>query len=150
MLRNARVAMAGVALTILLAGCGKKTPPLIIGVEGIVRLDGKPLNKVEVRFFPAIDHGPEYVAIGVTDESGRFKLTCKGQAGACAGENRVVIVEAELPSHLKGEEAQRELARYLRSLGGRPLPERYGNAAQSPLSANVSESEKEHTFELQR
>src|SRR5215471_20995710 len=92
------------ALAILVPGCGKPKPPPIVEVVGIVRLDGKPLKNVQVRFVPVNDFGPDYQASGVTDESGRFTLTCNGQPGACAGENRVTVSEAEIPAHLKGED----------------------------------------------
>jgi hypothetical protein len=138
------------ALVILASGCAKAPPPLIVEVEGVVRLDGKPLNKAEVRFIPVIDLGPEYVATGVTDGAGRFKLTCKGQAGACACENHVLVVEANIPAHLQGEDAQVELAKYFRSLGGRPIPPKYGNLAESPLRATVKADQKEYGFELTR
>ena len=150
MIRIARVALAGVGLLTLLAGCGKAPPPPIVEVEGVVRLAGKPLNRAEVRFIPLIDHGPEYIAVGVTDDAGRFKLTCKGQPGACACENLVLVTEAELPGRLKGEDAQLELARYLRSLGGRPIPEKYGDLTKSPLSANVTADQLQYDFELTR
>jgi hypothetical protein len=136
-------------LAILYPGCGK-TPPPILEVEGVVLLDGKPLNNVEVRFLPMIDQGSQYMARGITDKDGRFKLTCKGQAGACAGENRVVISEAEIPAHLKGEKAQFELITYLQSLGGRPLPEKYTNLGDNPLVANVNPEQTEYNFVLIR
>jgi len=150
MVRDTRVVLAGAALAALLSGCGKAPPPPIVEAGGVVRLDGKPLRRAEVRFVPLIDHGAEYVATAVTDDAGRFRLTCKGQPGACAGENRVVVMEAELPARLKGEEAQAELARYLRALGGRPLPQRYANLAESPLTANVTAEQKEYNMDLKR
>ena len=69
-----RKASAALALGLLLAGC-KAPPPPIVKAEGVVLLDGKPLNNVEVRFFPMIDYGPEYTAKGITDKQGRFQLT---------------------------------------------------------------------------
>jgi hypothetical protein len=150
MARNATVLVAGAVAAALLAGCGKAPPPPIVEAQGVVRLDGKPLNRAEVRFIPLIDYGPEYVAVGVTDEAGRFKLTCKGRPGACAGENRVLVMESEVPARLKGEGAQAELARYFQSLGGRPLPPKYANLVESPLTANVTAEPKEYTFELTR
>lgn len=133
----------------VLGGCAEP-PPAIVPAEGIVRLDGKPLVKVEVRFIPMINRGPEYVAKGVTDEQGRFTLTCNGQSGACACENRVLIMEAELPGRLKGENAQEELAKYFEKLGGRPLPQRYQNLAESPFVVNVTEEQKSYTFDLKK
>ena len=145
----ARNASAAVALALLLAGC-KAPPPPIVEAEGVVLLDGKPLNHVEVRFFPMIDYGAEYTAKGITDKQGRFQLTCMGQPGACACENRVIIVEPDLPPHLRGEKAQAALAKHFQSLGGRPLPPKYANLADSPLVAHVSADQKEYKFELTR
>lgn len=92
-------AVAGVLAAALVGGCGtgKPEPPPIVPVEGVVLLEGRPLNKVVVQFQPATNHDPEYLATGVTDEKGRFKLTCKGQPGACSGENQVAVKEADFP-----------------------------------------------------
>jgi hypothetical protein len=135
----------------LLVGCGK-TPPVIVPAGGVVKLDGKPLNNVEVLFVPQIDFGPEYVARGVTDEEGRFSLRCNGQPGACACEHRVMIVEAELPKNVKGEsqQAQQELAEYLQSLGGRPLPQKYASLVESPLTVTVRAGQTEYPLDLTR
>jgi hypothetical protein len=135
----------------LLPGCGKKVPPIVEATGG-VRLDGKPLKNVRVRFVPVADYGPEYVATGVTDQSGRFQLTCHGKPGACACEHRVVVLEGEIPAALKGEDlrVQDELARYLQSLGGRPLPAQYATLANSPLTVTVTAQQKEYPLELTR
>jgi hypothetical protein len=146
-----RIVVVACVVVSLIAGCrGKAPPPPIVVVEGIVRLDGKPLNRAQVRFIPLIDYGAEYVAVGVTDETGRFKLTCKGQPGACAGENRVLVVESDIPKELQSENAQLELARYLRSLGGRPIPEKYGDLTQSDLTVTVKPDQPEITLNLVR
>jgi hypothetical protein len=138
------VASAGLAA--LIAGC-KEPPPPIVAVEGIVLLDGKPLKNAQVRFIPQIEHGPEFIATAVTDGGGRFKLMCNGQHGACAGENYVVIDDGPIPAKLLNEDAQLELQAYLRSLGGRP-PLKYGNLADTPLTALVSEEQKVFVFDL--
>jgi hypothetical protein len=148
MVRNATSALLGLVLTALPAGCGKAAPPAIVEAEGIVRLNGKPLAKATVRFIPQNDLGAEYVATGVTDGAGRFTLTCNGKLGACAGENRVLVMESPLPARVRGEDAQVELAKYLQSLGGRPIPPKYANLADSPLTANVTADKKEHVLEL--
>jgi hypothetical protein len=118
----------------------------------VVRLDGKPLKGAAVRFVPAGAHGTAYIASGVTDEQGRFRLTCNGQPGACTGENRVLVMEDDIPARLRGEseEAQRELAAYFRSLGGRPIPEKYTNLVTSPLVVNVTPEQKVYRLELNR
>jgi len=148
-----RLSLAGCAALVTLAsGCGKPKPPPVVEVSGIVRLDGKPLKNVVVTFVPVGELGLECQASGVTDEAGRYSLTCGGRSGACAGENQVTITEAEIPARLKGEDlkVQEELARYLRDQGGRPLPPLYSNLAQSPLKVNVSASQREYDLELTR
>ena len=146
MMRKAGV----VVVAALVVGCGKAPPPQIVEVEGVIRLDGKPLKRAEVRFIPALDRGPEYLAVGVTDDAGQFRLTCNGRPGACVGANRVLVMESELPAALKSEDAQAELARYFQKLGGRPLPQRYANLAESPLTVTVSADRKDYSFDLNR
>ena len=148
MVRNAHAA-AAVILLVAMAGC-KAPPPPIVEAEGVVLLDGKPLNRAQVRFIPMIQYGPEYTATGVTDEAGRFKLTCKGQPGACACENCVLVMEADIPARLQGENAQLELAKYLQSLGGRPIPPQYADLTASSLSVTVTADQKEYRFDLKR
>jgi hypothetical protein len=136
-------------LAALAAGCGKP-PPAILPAEGVVRLGGKPLNKARVMFIPQTGAGREYVASGLTDETGRYRLTCNGRPGACAGENRVLVLESDVPPELKGEslEVQARLVRYRQSLGNRPIPGQYGTAVNTPLKATVSPEQTEYNFDL--
>lgn len=138
-----------ISAALLLSGCAEPPPP-IVEAQGLVRLDGVPLKKVEVRFIPMIDNGMDLIAKGVTDDSGRFTLTCKGQSGACACGTQVVIMESEFPARLKSETMQVELAEYLKSLGNRPLPRKYSNLVESPLIVNVTPGQKEYQFNLTR
>lgn len=138
-----------IAAAVLLPGCAEPPPP-IVEAQGLVRLDGAPLKKVEVRFIPMIDNGVEFIAKGITDDEGRFTLTCKGQSGACACGNQVVIVESEFPARLKSETKQNELADYIKSLGGRPLPQKYSNLVETPLVVNVMPGQKDYLFDLKR
>jgi hypothetical protein len=140
--------LPAVALVGLLAGCGREPPPPIIDAEGVVLLEGMPIYNAKVRFIPQIDHGPEFIAMGITDKEGRFKLTCNGLPGACAGENLVVIGEADIPAKLQSENAQTALIAYKKSLGPRP-PAKYANLAQSPLTALVTEAQKQFVFALE-
>jgi hypothetical protein len=149
MVRKASVVVVGVALALLPAGCGKSPPP-IVEAEGTVLLDGKPLNKAQVRFIPVDGYGAEYMASGVTDEEGRFQLTCHGRPGACACDHVVLVTETDIPPRLQGENAQAELAKYFESLGGRPIPPIYGNLTESPLTASVTAGQKQYNFELTR
>lgn len=141
----------GCALIAALAvGCGKAAPPPIVSVTGLVTINGKPVPKAQVRFVPKIDFGPEYTAVGETDDTGHFRLKCCGRDGACACENVVVISEGEIPEKLLGESAQAELAKYTKSLPNRPIPEKYGNLAESGLQATVTSEKSEYNFDLKR
>jgi hypothetical protein len=115
-------------------------------------MDGRPLKKVRVVFVPTTDYGPEYAAVGETDEAGRFTLTCNGKPGACSGENRVIVQETDAPPHLRGtdDETRRKLREYMVSLGGRPVPAKYGNLVGTPLTADVAAERPDHTFDLAR
>lgn len=134
----------------LLAGCGKAPPPPIVPVEGVVRIGGKPLPNAQVRFVPQIDHGSEYVAIGVTDKDGKFQLTCNGQPGACACENIVLVAEADIPDRLLSESAQGELKKYKDGLANRPIPMKYSNLAETPLRVTPSGDKPACELELAR
>jgi hypothetical protein len=150
MRRRYRIAVWVLAAA-LLVGCGK-TSPAIVKVTGVVRLGSKPLNKARVVFIPQVGTGPEYVASGLTDEAGRYQLTCNGQPGACTGENRVLVLESDNPPALRGEslEVQAKLVKYRQSLGNRPIPGKYGTAVRSPLRVTVTAEQTEYEFDLTR
>lgn len=135
---------------LLLVGCGKESPPPIVPVNGVITLGGQPLPKAQVRFIPQIGFGANFIATGVSDDAGRFTLRCNGQDGACATENVVVVSEADIPAKLQGENAQRELGVYLRSLKNRPIPQRYSSPVSSELHLNVSADQKEYNLQLAR
>jgi hypothetical protein len=145
--RFARTLAAVAVLLILVPGCAKP-PPDIVEVEGIVLLDGVPLNDVEVRFIPALELGPQYIARGVTAKDGRFTLSCNGRPGACACENHVTVTEAPIPANLRSEHAQKALAAYLQALGPRP-PQKYGNLALTTLVLTVDAGRKDYKLELE-
>lgn len=149
-----RSRFAGVKFLFLIAalmgGCGKAPPPPILPAQGVVLVNGVPLPKAQVRLIPKIGYGAEYIATGVTDDQGKFVLQCNGQPGACATENIVVIGETDIPPQYQGENRQRELAVYLRSLKNRPIPQAYANLVSTPLRITVSEGQPEIKFDLKR
>jgi hypothetical protein len=148
-MRNVRATVLAVVLIALASGCGKARPALL-PVEGIIRLEGRPLRKVVVRFIPTSDASPARIAVGVTDESGRYTLTCNGKPGACAGANHVVVTEAELPPLPKDQRGHPQVGPYFESLGGRPLPRQYANLIDSPLTADVQAGRAQYDFDLTR
>jgi hypothetical protein len=150
--RRARLLPTGIlaALLAVIAGCGGPEPPKIVPARGVVTLAGAPLPKASVRFMPLAGVDAEYIATGVTDDQGRFELTCNGESGACAVENIVLISEGEVPSELLSENKQRELAAYRRSLKNRPIPKYYATPVQTTLKATVVQGQEEYNFALTR
>jgi hypothetical protein len=123
---------------------------VIVEASGVVLLNGVPLPKAQVRFTPLKEVKPEYIARAVTDDQGRFTLSCHAGPGAAAGENKVTVLEAEIPNHLLPETKQLELAAYLRALKNRPIPPVYATVATTPLEVTVTEEQQEYKIELRR
>jgi hypothetical protein len=146
---RAIAAVATLAVAALATGCKSKSPkpPPIVEVEGVIRLDGVPLSKAAVRFVPVVNYGQEYFAVGVTDETGHYHLTCKGKDGACACESQVVVSEGPIPPEIRN--SREGLSNYLQSLKGRPLPKKYASLAESPLTADVNAGQKQYDFDLE-
>src|SRR5689334_22974691 len=86
-------------LTLLfLFGC-KKGPPPLVEVQGVVLLNGQPLPQAQVEFVPDLeDFGAQLNSTGVTDDQGRFTLTCmlKNEPGAVVGKHRVLVTDPPL------------------------------------------------------
>jgi hypothetical protein len=115
------------------AGCGgaKRVP-----VEGVVTLDGKPVEGAAVTFMPEGDKGT--TAVGQTEAGGVFRLI----DGAWPGSYKVLVTKTEdtALARLKAEApdpaaAERE---YYKTLRTSPpmrslLPAVYGDSAQTPL-----------------
>ena len=79
---------------ILLAGCSS-SPEKTYPVQGVVRLDGKPLDGGSV-LFESIEPGSSgrrYTARGTIDGQGNYRLSTFGRYdGAVAGRHRVVVL----------------------------------------------------------
>jgi hypothetical protein len=129
-------------------GCRRGREPLV-EVNGAITLYGRPLYKARVIFSPADEKGPRDQAVGVTDENGQYRLTTRGRPGAALGEYVVMVGESELPKELQGRDPPADkLAAYLRSLGGRPLPQQYADPLKTPLRATVTPEARTFTFDL--
>ena len=121
------VALALMLLTMLFApGCGRDDRPPLGRVQGVVTLDGEPLEGALVVFEPIEAARPSR---GVTDAAGRYTLVyLRDIEGAVIGEHEVKIVTAT-------EESPEER-----------LPARYNR--DTTLAAEVSRGRNEHNFEL--
>ncbi len=72
-------------------GCGGSGDPTIAPVKGIVSLDGKPVEGVQIIF--QVQDSPRS-SMGITNDKGEYKLTTfNTDDGAIVGENSVSIVQ---------------------------------------------------------
>ncbi|EAQ77060.1 carboxypeptidase-like regulatory domain-containing protein [Blastopirellula marina] len=86
--------LPALAVGILLLGCGPSGPATGL-VSGAITLDGKPLPKAEVVFYP--DAGR--ASSGVTDDTGQYELMFTYDTRGCLpGEHQVVVSTRVLSS----------------------------------------------------
>jgi hypothetical protein len=152
MIRSTFSTIVVVAAVLAATGCVASPPP-IVPVEGVVMLNNQPLPNAQVQFVPmARGLSAEYIASGTTDDNGRFTLTCKGQSGACACENRVIVMEPSPPDQARGQsaEAQTAMSRFYNGLKNRPIPREYETVAKTPLTITVATDKSEYKLELKR
>ncbi len=132
-----------IALLGSLSGCGGSK---LVPVEGVVNLDGKPLEGATVVFLP--DGVPGRPAQGLTAGNGRFRLSTASEPGAAPGDYKVLVTKTVgiLPPGAEPTSPDDERTmikqradfaknsdKYLRSL----LPGLYGSPAMTPLRCKV-------------
>ncbi len=157
----------GIGVAAVLAamiGCGGgasgvKTVP----VKGKVTLDGKPVEGATVQFAPEDSAGR--AASGVTKSDGTFELTTAGGGpGAVPGKYKVAITKRTTAGPAEAPKTQEEAMKAIQekmAKGGSAafiktppkvqdeLPARYGNAATSGFTAEVTATGKnEFTFDM--
>ncbi len=144
-------------------GCGSGKKRLdTVPISGIVTLDGTPVEGAKVVYNPTSAN--ERPASGVTDSSGRYKLTTQDPGdGALAGTYLVMIskTETESPTSqaikpgMTDEEATKAaMEAYVKGGKAQPkstefLPAKYKNPATSGFKVEVAKGGKtEHDFPL--
>jgi hypothetical protein len=124
-----------VALT--LAGCSGQES--LATVDGIVRLDGRPLTTGTVRFVPPAGR----VATGEIQSDGSFRLGTYGQSdGALLGMHKVAIIAYQTggdgrPAYESGAQANKPL-----------VPQRYMAPGTSGLTFEVKPGKNQANLEL--
>jgi hypothetical protein len=153
--RSRRWGVLGAVLLSFAAGCSRG--PEFSDVQGVVTLDGKPLDSVEVVFLPDPEkgsNGPR--ASGYTDAEGRYRLYCEQarQKGTVLGPHRVYIRDItaiskpgrfpgmQAPPGLVPPEAQTAKARVAR------VPPAYLNPTKTPLQVEVQRGQPTLNFDI--
>jgi hypothetical protein len=155
-----------VAGLLWMVGCGPSFKP----VEGVVTLDGKPVEGATV-FFTAED-GSGNSASGLTDANGKFTLTAGAKKGVLAGNYKVLITRTKAlgaggnpgmmkmkpgsPEYIEQMEKKKGKAGKGGLMPGMPtsegsgsdLPEKYATADKTPLTCKVPPDTKVVQFEL--
>lgn len=144
-----------VAACLAVAGCGggdSHAKPDLTEAEVMVTIGGQPLPNALVTLSPTdTKYGGSASASGVTDASGRAKLSCGGKPGACIGANKVTVAEA--PDENRSDDpdvAQKQEARRQAELKNRPIPAKYATLAQSDLTLEIKKGQTEYKLELKR
>lgn len=162
-MRSAMCLAAALGLVVLL-GCGRGPGLKTQRVEGVLTLDGKPVEGATVTFVP-VKEGQGASAVGVTDASGKFTLTVAATgrartspgAGTLPGEYFVGVVKttSEVPASEEEEEASGKAAST--SPGTSPsaepklvhvVPPKYNNPRTSGLRVTVKEGPNTIPIEL--
>jgi hypothetical protein len=146
-------------VAVVVAGCAQQGPDVNY-VEGVVTLDGQPIEGVAVGFSP-VDASKGTAAVGTTDANGVFKLTSTAggatDAGAMPGDYNVTFMKSAVDV-VTAEEAQRmqndpNYGQSSGELSAAPvaksaIPEAYNNPATSGVKATVASGKNEFKFDL--
>lgn len=149
--------LACVAALTCVAGCGGSKLKTAF-VEGVVKLDGSPVEGAIVTFSP-VAGGTGVMATGVTDAQGRYLLTSEQgggvDKGAVAGAYEVGIVKSEnvapKPTQAELEEASKngvDISKEYPAEYQYIVPQKYMIPTQSGLTANVANGKNTFDFEL--
>lgn len=142
-LHLATVFVGLIALTI---GCNSKKLPTIVKAEGIVTLDGTPVENATISF---LSEKTDYHAIGNTNAQGKFTMRVarseyNGKTGACPGDYKVEISKSVIGAQKEGESGG-ETEVSLRN----DLPAKYASVGSSNLKVTVPEKGSDQlNFEL--
>ena len=125
-------------------GCGDGGPK-VVPVEGTVKLNGKPLDKILVEFLPTSDGQRSFAE---TDAEGHFKLTTDDgkKNGATVGKHKITLKDTSvLGDKFMGRKAEdMDLAQGRKSR----IAGRFQDPEKSKLSVEVSDSGK-NNFDLE-
>jgi hypothetical protein len=133
-----------------LIGCGSSGPPprALVPATGFVKYKGKPVAGATVMFAAEIGNP----AMGMTDETGAFKLTTGGQPGVVIAKCKVTVTKpgeqgAGLSTDMKPSDMEK-MIQQKKSLAPPKgaIPARYATPRETPLEADISEKADDNVF----
>lgn len=137
--RRFAVCLLGLAICLILPGC-RRGPPVVF-VEGVVTMNGEPLEGANVGFTPVGTPG-SMPAAGFTDAKGKFVLsthTAKFGGGATVGDYVVIVSKTVIPPGEEEKDSPKvELV----------TPAAYRLKETSPLRATVVRGKNRFEFDL--
>ena len=142
-------------VALAVAGCGPKGLPTNY-VEGIVTLDGQPLEGALVTFRPETPDGK--VAVGQTDATGKYTLTTDGglpQKGALEGEYKVTVTKIETtevprPTSLAIAANNPDYPVEMDTIQTLITPKNYSEVVTTPLTATVTKGKNDIPLEMKK
>jgi len=149
--------MAGLKTGLLLvsavwfSGCAGEPEIQLYEVEGTVTLDGEPIDRIYVQFWPA-DDGPR--SAGETDGSGRFVLQTYGsqeeKKGAIASRHKVILTDNSVFKEGLGRLTPSEKRGMDLTSGKKPrIHDKYSNIATTPLEVEITGPTKDVQLEVE-
>ena len=149
--RTGRLLLPLLLATLFMAGCGRRGSDLDTQfVEGIVKLDGTPIEGVTLRFIPKNPEVGEEAG-GISDAGGSYRLSSlRGDPGKGALEGEYIVLASksevvELPQ----PRLNRETGDYVTSELKPIIPAVYQDAAKTKLTKTVVRGKNKIDIELE-
>ena len=150
-MRFTTLLMAFILVATFFVGCGTQNPFGTVYLEGVVTVDGQPMQGISVSLLP---RDGDLAAGGITDANGKFVVDTGGApvgSGAKPGEYDVVFRK----SQTEGKNMSMEESKALYGPGELPMtyliPQRYGSPMTSgiaPIKVSEKKAENKFKFEL--
>ena len=121
----------------LLSFCGCSTESDKVGVvEGVVTLDGKPVDRATITFYPTSGRSSG----GYTDNNGRYSLKyTRSEKGAIIGEHKVTISSELEQDYMGGADTEQR---------DESMPPKYLDRRKTDLTATVERGKNTIDFDL--
>jgi len=146
-----RVTAAWALIAAIAVGCGESGPTLV-PVEGILTLDGKPLEEATVSFMPDPSNTEVTAGMGLTEEDGKFYARHNGRYGLAVGRYKVTFSKtaepppgAKIPAGMENDPLQQEFL----GLRKQTLPKKYTDLQKATEVVEVKNGENNvYKFDL--